>query len=322
MKKIIFHQGKWGLTPQNEKPLDPYLVRIQIVLAGLCRTDIQTMTGQRTVDEGRTLGHEAAGVVVAIGSKAKKTAHLKGIHLHNKVAFFPFLPCGQCEACLNKERMDHCWNLKALGIHQDGAFASYIDLPIEVIFRVDDKLPWEALAYAEPVAAALSVLEVHEFLEESHTLGLLGEGRIATLTGRILKQVAGREAIPIHENTPNNSLDAVVETRATADTIQKALNVLKPGGVLFVKSRPFDLVPWPHQMLIHKRIRVIGLNYGDFEQGLDLMAQGTLDISDCWGPVFEFTQKGIQAALDMESSGRETGGKLFFQIGYELTNQL
>lgn len=317
MKAVVSTQKKWSVVPLNIGLLDPEMVRIRIVLAGLCRTDIQTMTGQRLVSEGRVLGHEAAGVVEMIGSKACNTMERRGIYTGNRVAFFPFLPCKTCPACQNSERIDHCWSLKSVGVDVDGAFASFVDLPPEVVYRADDNLPWEALAYAEPVAAALSALDVDDFLESGQSLGLLGSGRIATLTERILTQVAGRQLERVDENTPSNSLDALIETRATAETIQRAVEVLKPGGVLFAKSRPAESVAWPHQTLIHKRLRVQGLHYGDFEQGLDLMGQGTLDVSDCWGRVFDFDEAGISAALEMESGGQESEGKLFFKIGEE-----
>ncbi len=308
---------KWSLRPHHWGRLDAHKIRIRIILAGLCRTDIQSMTGQRMIQEGRILGHEAAGIIEEIGAHIQHQSQIKGLEVGCRVAFFPFLPCQTCPACLSGERIDRCWKPQVVGMDVDGAFATYIDLPLEVIFRVDQTLPWEALAYAEPVAAALSALEVHEELTEQQSLGLLGSGRIATLTERILVEIAGKKVERIHENTPCNSLDALIETRATEATLKQAIDVLKPGGTLFVKSRPSGTVPWPHQYLVYKRIRVIGLHYGDFELGLDLMAQGTLDVRDCWGKVFPFTSEGIEKALEIEALGLETEGKLFFKIGVE-----
>eukprot|EP01121_Diplochlamys_sp_Union-15-3_P021283 TRINITY_DN8584_c0_g1_i1.p1 TRINITY_DN8584_c0_g1~~TRINITY_DN8584_c0_g1_i1.p1 ORF type:complete len:329 (-),score=58.63 TRINITY_DN8584_c0_g1_i1:76-1062(-) len=315
ISEVSTSQRRWFIQTTELGILPHDQIRIRIVLAGLCRTDIQSMTGQRTVVPGRILGHEAAGIVEDIGSKIKDEAADKGIQVGSRVAFFPFLPCGNCEACKTSDRIDHCWYLKAAGLDRDGAFATFIDLPIRVVYLADPRLSWEALAYAEPVSAALSALDVEQYIKPNQSLGLLGQGRIAFLTERILKKVGGRSVTTIDENTPNNSLDALIETRATEETLRRAIEVLKPGGILFAKSRPAGTVPWPHQLIIHKRLKVIGLHYGDFAKGLEFMADGTLDVSDCYGPVLDFTEEGIQRALDLESSGQETMGKIFFRIG-------
>jgi threonine dehydrogenase-like Zn-dependent dehydrogenase len=312
MKALASTPTGWQIEDRTPLPLAPDRVRVAVVMAGLCRTDIQAMEGLRPVAPGRILGHEAAGRIAVAGSAAKTRLAERGLQTGDRVAFFPFLPCGTCEACKTGGRIDHCWAPRAVGLDTDGAFADFVDLPAEVLFAAPDGLSWQALAYAEPVAAAMSCLEAVN--GPNQTVGLIGSGRIAHLTTRILQSLGGATVVAVDATTPDHTFDCVIETLATGETLELATRVLRPEGALYVKSRPATAIPWPHQRLIFKRLRVQGLGYGDFALALQVMSDGTLAIDDFLGPVFPFTGQGVSDALALERQGEE-GGKLFFQTG-------
>ncbi|MGA7975565.1 MAG: alcohol dehydrogenase catalytic domain-containing protein, partial [Pseudolabrys sp.] len=69
-------------------------VQVRIAAIGLCRTDYHVMRGERRVAmQNMVLGHEAAGVVEAIGT------HVKGIAAGDHVVL-TFIPaCGRCRWC-------------------------------------------------------------------------------------------------------------------------------------------------------------------------------------------------------------------------------
>lgn len=76
-------------------PPGPSELRVQIVAAGLCRTDYHVMRGERRVAmQPMVLGHEAAGVVVETG------AAVTGISCGDHVVL-TFIPgCGRCRWCV------------------------------------------------------------------------------------------------------------------------------------------------------------------------------------------------------------------------------
>ncbi|QBQ41426.1 alcohol dehydrogenase [Sphingobacterium psychroaquaticum] len=72
-----------------------YEVIVQIKAAGLCHSDLSVIDGNRPRPMPMVLGHEAAGIVVALGEGV--TTFNKGDHV-----VFAFLPsCGHCEYCMS-----------------------------------------------------------------------------------------------------------------------------------------------------------------------------------------------------------------------------
>lgn len=307
----------WEMIPHAPR-LPTHRVRIRVALAGLCRTDVQILTGQRPAPAGRVVGHEAAGWVEHIPAAVRSEAQARGWREGDRVAFFPFFPCGRCSACKNAEGWGRCVAPSVLGLHEDGAFAPTVDVPASVVVRAPDCLSWEQLAYAEPVAAALAVRESAD-LKAARAVAVVGRGRIAELTARALESDGtGR---PVWRLTPEEArarpseFDALVETAPTEAGMHAAAAALKPGGLLVLKSRPSASVPWPHEDMVLRRLRAVGMPYGDFEQGLSAMADGSLRVDDMMGPRFPWTPNGVRAALALERSSRETAGKIFLAVG-------
>lgn len=314
---LVACPSSWEMVSRPTNPPSNVLIRVRIALAGLCRTDIQAMTGQREVVRGRVLGHEGAGWIESIPLEMAQSAQRAGLAEGDRVAFFPFLPCGHCLACRAGEALGSCLAPSALGLDEDGVFGSYVDLPLSVIFKAPSGLSWEALAYAEPVAAAISVLSVPEALTSAR-VAVLGSGRIAELTARLLDAwVPDRPVFRIDatQSCDSGSMDVVVETVPTEDALAHAAECLRPGGTLIVKSRPATAVPWPHQTFVLRRLRAVGVSYGSFSEGLAAMASGRLNTDGLFGPRFPWTLAGVNAALVCEQQ-EDLSRKLFFDIGY------
>lgn len=76
---------------------------------GLCGSDLHYYNHYRNGDiivrEPMSLGHESAGVVVAVGSE------VSGFMIGDKVALEVGLPCGECERC-TEGRYNICKGMK------------------------------------------------------------------------------------------------------------------------------------------------------------------------------------------------------------------
>jgi threonine dehydrogenase-like Zn-dependent dehydrogenase len=290
-------------------------VRVKIGLAGLCRTDIQAMSGERAVSPGRILGHEASGWVEYIPPALVKAAFSKELSVGDAVAFFPFLPCGLCANCKNEGPIEQCHAPSALGLDEDGAFAPFVDLPVDVLFKGPSNLSLKHLAYAEPVSASIAVLDVPSLMQSAR-VGVIGSGRIAQLTLAVLNAYRNTPAehLEVERSWEEGAFDAIIETRATSDILARAVRALRPGGTLVVKSRPSSAIAWPHQEIVLRRIQVVGAPYGSFAAGLEAMSSGVLDVNQMLGPAFPWSPEGIEAALATEKQGGEIHGKLFLEI--------
>ena len=76
-------------------------VRVRIVNAGLCHSDVSVIDGTITFPPPAVLGHEGAGVVEEVGSAVTKVA------VGDHVVLTTLGNCGQCDAC-DRGEPTHC----------------------------------------------------------------------------------------------------------------------------------------------------------------------------------------------------------------------
>lgn len=97
MKAAVLHAAKSDLVIEDVEVADPAPreVLIRTVACGVCRSDLHFVDGAFPHPVPTVPGHEAAGIVAAVGSDV---AHLKvGDHV---VTFFTVF-CGACEMCVS-----------------------------------------------------------------------------------------------------------------------------------------------------------------------------------------------------------------------------
>src|SRR5258706_12357693 len=76
-------------------------VRMRVLLAGICRTDLYAAEGRLEVGDSRVLGHELVGVIDA------RSEDDRGDHapmIFERATVSPIAPCGACVACARDER--------------------------------------------------------------------------------------------------------------------------------------------------------------------------------------------------------------------------
>lgn len=125
----------------------PSWIGIDVKAAGICGSDLPRGFGNGAYHHPLIMGHEFAGVVSdPAGSKAYK----KG----DRVAVFPLLWCGACQAC---QIGDYalCADYDYFGSRRDGAFAERLYVPEKNLLRVPDHVDLVHAAMAEPASVAL-----------------------------------------------------------------------------------------------------------------------------------------------------------------------
>lgn len=126
---------------------------VKIEASGVCGTDVKTYKrGHPMFKPPVILGHEFAGVVVAVGPD------VRGYSEGDRVIAAPYVPCGRCPMCRIGE-FELCENKWKLG----GAFAEYVKIGKEVaekgMFRIPDTLSYTEAALAEPLACCLNAMD-------------------------------------------------------------------------------------------------------------------------------------------------------------------
>lgn len=249
-------------------------VRVRVVIAGLCRTDVAVAEGRLPCVEPCVLGHEVAGVVDAVGPA------VRGLAVGDRVACLP--------------RVDTA----RLGVDRDGGFADWLVVPQRALAKVPPGLAWRHAAFVEPVAACLAVK--HAPLDGR--VRVLGEGRIATLTRRLVVALGHvlvdgdrdvelpRSARDVERDTEREAersnddlVDVVVETRGTTESLSEAMRGVKDGGLVVLKSRPAAPLAFDVAEAVTRGLRLHAVSWASFDEAFAILAR--IPVDDLLGEV-------------------------------------
>ncbi len=260
------------------------VVRIRTRLVGVCDTDLQLARGY--MGFGGVPGHEFVGTVIDAESPE---------WLGKRVVADINAGCGRCEDCVQRDG-HHCAKRTVLGIlGRAGAMAEELLVPERCLVEVPDSVSDELAVFAEPLAAALHVLDVlpAEFSGPVVVLGdgklglliayaLLGAGVATLVVGRHPEKLALAEAVGAATCLDSargdlSPVDVVVEATGTSGGFAEALALLKPRGTLILKTTvagdaEVDLAP-----IVINELRVVGSRCGDMARAIEFLAAGRVD---------------------------------------------
>ena len=267
--------------PEPEVPEGEAL--IQILLAGICSTDLELVKGYYPFRG--VLGHEFVGRVISSPSEHA----WEGKRVVGEIN----VSCGQCSEC-KAGRPRHCINRSVLGIvNRNGVFADYCVLPVDNLHEVPESLSNEVAVFTEPLAAALEIQQQVQ-IHPSDKVLIVGAGRLGlliafslSLTGCDLKVVARRErpqiilsnlgieTIQVDDVYPRMA-DVVVEATGSPDGLSLAKRAVRPRGTIVLKSTYKGDVKVNFSEIVVDEITLIGSRCGAFEPALRLLARGMI----------------------------------------------
>jgi alcohol dehydrogenase/propanol-preferring alcohol dehydrogenase len=290
-------------------------VVVRVAACGVCHSDVHLHDGYfdlgggnkldmtRSVQPPRTLGHEIAGTVFAIGPEAK------GVAVGDRRVVFPWIGCGQCPVCAaGSEHL--CSAPRALGIHRDGGFADHVLVP-------DPKylLAFEPLTEDQACTYACSGLTAYSALKKVAPLGaidallIIGAGGVGLSGIRLARALFPEVRIVVAELDPgkwdiarqagaNDVIDPTADgaakalVKGTAGGVAAAVDfvgagatfafgfgALRKGGKLACVGLFGGTTPIVPAMVSMKAVSVIGSYVGSLAEMRELMAiarQGTL----------------------------------------------
>ena len=270
-------------TPQADEAL------IRVTYAGICNTDLEIMRGYKGFHG--ILGHEFVGVVEACPDKR---------YISKRVVGDINIGCGQCELCV-AGHPHHCMNRKVLGITgKDGAFASYITLPVKNLHIVSEKIPNKVAVFAEPLAAALEIIEQCH-IKPSDNVAVLGDGKLGqliaqvlTLTGCRLTVIGKHPAklsllkekariVPYNPAETTRAFDLVVECTGNETGLQYAGQIVKPRGKVILKSTFSSQNGAIGAAWVINELSLTGSRCGPIDGALRLMERGLVDVEPLIG---------------------------------------
>ena len=311
MRALCFDGQRLRLDAGHPLPaVAPGEALIRVRLAGICNTDLEIIRGYMGFQG--VLGHEFVGVVAECADAA---------WVGRRVVGEINCPCGVCTYC-SRGLPTHCLQRTTLGIWgRDGALADYCLLPLGNLHAVPDVLQDEGAVFAEPLAAAMEVLEqVH--LSPTERVIVLGDGKLGLLVAQALSlagcdltcvghhprklELLRRRGIDarLADEMGDAQVDCVVECTGRAEGFAQARAWVRPRGRLVLKSTYHGDLQADLTGLVVDEITLVGSRCGPFAPALRLLERDLVDVASLVEGVYEmdeglvaFERAGTRGAL-------------------------
>lgn len=299
--RCLVYTGPWSVElretapPVLEAPDD---VLIELRAVGICGTDLGILSGEYpAVRPPVVLGHEAAGVVHAVGPAAAD------LQPGDRVVIDPTYACLHCRMCTTG-RPNHCLRKDGTecGVSADGMFRGLHRTQRRFVHRLPNHLDFTAAALTEPLSCTLTGVQ-QLTLRTDHVAAVVGGGpmgllyahalAVRGLRGTLVEISAPRrelaaKALPAGwrctegladalTGTPaeETGLDIVVDTSGHA--AKQALDLLARGGQLLAVGLGGPAISVDPAVFADQSKRLVGsidsLD-GSFAAALDLLATG------------------------------------------------
>lgn len=299
---------------------------VRVTLSGICNTDLEIARGYAGF-EG-TLGHEFVGVieeVLAARPSANPTRRASpGVGLlkrGDRVVGEINAGCGHCQLCQSGDSR-HCPTRTVLGIvGRDGAHAEFLKLPLVNLLPVPHEISDEQAVFTEPLAAACGILERGAITRDTK-VAVIGDGKLGLLCAQVLGttgavvtligkhmnklQIAQRrniETMLSHDaKQRKGEFDLVVEASGSATGFDRALDLLRPRGVLVLKSTFHGATQVDAARIVVNEISVVGSRCGRFAPALQLLKTRAVDVETMISEEFNLADglRAMARAADSE----------------------
>ena len=174
-------------------------VRIRVAGCGVCHTDLHVVDGvQARVVLPRTLGHEVAGRVDAVGPDAAGPLRRARLKLGDAVVVAGGWGCGACDDCLAGEEQ-RCGQSTAPGFQVDGGYAEAMLVPHpRHLVGLRDLDPVEAAPLADAgITPYRAVRRARPWLDGERRVLIIGCGALGQFTLQYLRMGRARSALRI-----------------------------------------------------------------------------------------------------------------------------
>jgi len=300
MQALLF-DGQLRLANEYPEPiLAPGEALIRPALVGICNTDIEITRGY--MGFRGVLGHEFVGVVQDCEDRA---------WVGRRVVGEINAACRRCAVCARGDE-SHCPERTTLGIdRRDGAMAELFSLPIACLHEVPASVPDQAAVFAEPLAAALEILE-QSHIRPTDRVAVVGDGKLGLLCAQVLR-LPGCEVVVIgrhperwallHElgieavqaesvasdhlsvatryrqrTSDYEQFDIVVDCTGQPSGLAVARNLVRPRGRLMLKSTFAAESGMSLSRLVVDEVQLLGSRCGPFAPALRLLERSLINL--------------------------------------------
>lgn len=313
----------------NSQPVPAYgdeEVLLKVAACGICGSELETFRLKSTRRmPPLIMGHEFCGEIVAAGVKVKNW--IPGIlAVSNSI-----ISCGHCASCITG-RTNLCENREVFGMHRNGAFAGYVNVPAHCLISVPPGVNLREACLSEPLANGVHLVKLTRHIAMKNIL-VIGAGPIGLMAQQAFQNLRNVNVIvsdirnerlavaeklgaiavinpaqsdlnaALKEITGGEGIDLVVDAVGSPDTSYKGLHAVRQGGVLIViglyeNSRSlysYDIVLAEKQV-----IGSYAATREDMEDALELIRTQKVDVHS-WVHYYSLGD-GVAAFNDMKEA--------------------
>ncbi|MCL4746001.1 MAG: L-idonate 5-dehydrogenase [Burkholderiaceae bacterium] len=312
----------------------PGEVLVRLGAAGICGSDIHYYVhgrvGSFAIREPLTPGHEASGIVAAVGAGVTRVAP------GERIAIDPSSPCGHCARCRDG-RENLCSEMRFLGSasvfpHVQGMFREYFLTPEQRCIAVRSEISLQEIAMSEPLAVALhsvrragNLLDRDVLVTGGGTIGCMmvlaarraGARRITVADVldyplEIARMVGADATIRIDRHEPDASLaaqcgepDVAFEVSGAVSALNTCLQTVRRGATIVqVGTLPPEGAQLPLNLVMQRELDLLGsLRFGNvFGDAVAAIASRQVDVR----PVISASHPLAEAAAAIELARDKT----------------
>lgn len=303
MKALLLSDYKQLDVVDMERPQfgdDDLLIRIRA--CGICGSDVHGYDGST----GRrippiVMGHEAAGIVEAIG------ANVREFRPGDRVTFDSTVYCGQCCYC-RKGQVNLCDAREVIGVstpmfRRMGAFAEYVSVPARIAYGLPDSVPFEHAALIEAVSVAVHAVSLTP-IGLDDTVLVVGAGMIGLLVLQAVRLSGGRVIVvdldesrlelarmlgadytlasrgqdtvaAVQRLTSGYGADAALECVGTSATVNLAIDAVRKGATVTLVGNLAPKIEMGLQNTVTRQIWLQGscASSGEYPACISLLAR-------------------------------------------------
>lgn len=303
-------------------------VLLEVERTGICGTDLHILQDPpvHPAKMGIALGHEFTGKIVEKGSD------VFGFEIGERVLIDPHPGCGVCEEC-KRGFPDNCIPLyesceeeghpNTVGIFSPGAFAKYVIVPRQSLYKMSSSILPKIAALAEPLACVVNATNKLG-VSPGKNVVVLGAGPIGLMFTSLMK-ANGASKIIVSEPSTKCGADIVVDPlkenieevvekemgkgadvciEAVGPLLPQALTLVRAGGKVLQFGHDETVTPQISTgLLLKKEIELYGAFIGkySFEKVARIMESGKLPLETIVS--HEFPLSKINEAIDILRRG-------------------
>jgi len=311
MKALVLEEyNKLVFKDVPDPDISPGEVLVRIKACGICGSDIHGLdgsTGRRVPP--LIMGHEASGIIEAVGSAVKKWK--KGDRVTFDSTVYPLDDWFTLEGRYNLSDNREVLGVSPGDYKRNGAFAEFIAVPQHILYRIPDSVTFEQAAMVEAAAVALHAVNMSG-IKTGNNCVVTGAGMIGIFVIKLLEIAGAGEVIAIDNNatrlisaqrsgarntfdpsdvnleekikalTKSRGADISFEAAGKSETVNISIDVVRKGGTVVLIGNTAKFIEFPLQKVVTRELRILGscAIRGEYDVILKLLENKKLSVDD------------------------------------------